>query len=159
MIIGAQFYTIREYCKDLDGLAESLKKVADIGYTTVQLSGTCPYDPTWMKEQLDKNGLKCVITHNSSDALSNEPERLVKDHDILDCKYIGLGGHKIKDEDGMRYDDFFTKYLNTAKHFSKKNLMYILKLIPELDLSIKRGEIEQWQAAEKLIFECLSRRN
>ena len=51
------------------------------------------------------------------------------------------------------------KYLNTAKHFSRKNLMYILKLIPELDLSIKRGEIEQWQAAEKLIFECLMRRN
>ena len=125
MIVGAQFYTIREFCKDLDNLAESLKKVADIGYTTVQLSGVCPYDPAWMKEQLDKNGLKCVITHNSSDALSNEPERLVKDHDILDCKYIGLGGHKIKDEDGMRYDDFFTKYLNTAKVF-KENGKYFM---------------------------------
>ena len=125
MVVGAQFYTIREFCKDLDNLAESLKKVADIGYTTVQLSGTCPYDPAWMKEQLDKNGLKCVITHNASDALSNEPERLVKDHDILDCKYIGLGGHKIKDEDGMRYDDFFTKYLESAKYF-KENGKYFM---------------------------------
>jgi len=50
------------------------------------------------------------------------------------------------------------KYLNTAKHFSRKNLMEILKLIPELDLAVKRGELEQWHAAEKLIFECLSRR-
>ena len=125
MIVGAQFYTIREFCKDLDNLAESLKKVADIGYTTVQLSGTCPYDPAWMKEQLDKNGLKCVITHNASDALSNEPERLVKDHDILGCDYIGLGSHKVKDEDGMRYDDFFTKYLESAKYF-KENGKYFM---------------------------------
>ena len=36
MKIGAQFYTIRDYCKNLDDFAESLKKVADIGYTTVQ---------------------------------------------------------------------------------------------------------------------------
>ena len=125
MIIGAQFYTIRDYCKDLDGLAESLKKVADIGYTTVQLSGTCPYDPAWMKEQLDKNGLKCVITHNPADALSNEPERIVRDHNVLDCKYIGLGSHKVKDEDGMRYDDFFTKYLESAKYF-KENGKYFM---------------------------------
>ena len=102
MLVGAQFFTIREYCKDLDGLAESLKKVADIGYTTVQLSGICEYDPAWMKEQLDKNGLKCVLTHMPPDKLSGEPELLVKNHDILACEYIGLGSHKVKDEDGMR---------------------------------------------------------
>ena len=45
MQIGAQFYTIREFCKTPEGLAESLKRVADIGYPTVQISGTCPYDP------------------------------------------------------------------------------------------------------------------
>lgn len=45
MVIGAQFYTLREFCKDLDSFALSLRKVADIGYTTVQISGTCQYDP------------------------------------------------------------------------------------------------------------------
>ena len=126
MIIGAQFYTIHDFCKDLAGLEESLKKVADIGYTTVQLSGVCPYDPEWMREQLDKNGLKCVITHNSSDRLANEPEALVKDHDILDCKYIGLGSHKVSDQEGMHYEDFFPKYLETAKYFKDhgKYFMY-----------------------------------
>ena len=33
--IGAQFYTLREFCKNTDDFAESLKKVADIGYKTV----------------------------------------------------------------------------------------------------------------------------
>ena len=48
MKIGAQMYTVREFCKTTEGLAESLKKIADIGYTTVQLSGVCDYDPAWM---------------------------------------------------------------------------------------------------------------
>ena len=51
MKTGAQFYTVRDFCKDLDGFAETLKKVADIGYKTVQISGTCAYEPEWLKAQ------------------------------------------------------------------------------------------------------------
>ena len=39
MNIGAQFFTIRDFCKTTEELAESLKRVADIGYKTIQLSG------------------------------------------------------------------------------------------------------------------------
>ena len=42
MIIGAQLYTRRDFCRNLDDFSENLKKVADIGYTSVQVSGTCP---------------------------------------------------------------------------------------------------------------------
>ena len=52
MEIGAQCYTIRDFCQTLDGLAESLKKVADIGYRTVQLSGTCAFEPQWLAKRL-----------------------------------------------------------------------------------------------------------
>ena len=52
MEIGAQFFTLRDFCKDTASFAETLKKVADIGYKTVQISGTCQYDPKWLQEQL-----------------------------------------------------------------------------------------------------------
>ena len=58
MEIGAQFFTVRDTCKTLEGFAETLKKVADIGYRTVQISGTCAYEPEWLKTQRDKNGLR-----------------------------------------------------------------------------------------------------
>lgn len=46
MILGAQFFTLREHCQTLEGLAESLARVADIGYTTVHLKDmTCGEDP------------------------------------------------------------------------------------------------------------------
>ncbi len=35
MEIGAQLYSVKEYCQDLNGFAESLKKIADIGYKKV----------------------------------------------------------------------------------------------------------------------------
>jgi len=126
MIIGAQFYTIREHCKTLDDFAMSLKKVADIGYTTVQISGTCEYDPQWLKAELDKNGLKCVLTHNSKDKLTDDPVALAKAHDVFGCDYVGLGGFKIKDEDGRRYSDFINTYSDVAKALAEngKYFMY-----------------------------------
>ncbi len=43
MEIGAQFYTVRAFCQNLDDFAETLRKVADIGYKNVQISATCPF--------------------------------------------------------------------------------------------------------------------
>ena len=97
MQIGAQFYTIRDFCKTPEDLALSLKKVADIGYKTVQISGTCPYDPQWLKEQLDATGLKCVLTHIAAARLQEETAQVVKDHDVFCCDYIGLGSYSFKE--------------------------------------------------------------
>ena len=43
MEIGAQLYTVRDYAKTTEDFAETLKKIADIGYRIVQVSGTCGY--------------------------------------------------------------------------------------------------------------------
>ena len=38
--IGAQYYTIRDYARTLEDFEESCRKVREIGYQTVQISGT-----------------------------------------------------------------------------------------------------------------------
>lgn len=91
MIIGAQLYTLRDFCKDLDSFSETLKKVAEIGYKTVQVSGVCAYEPSWLKDQLDKNGLKCVLTHISPEQIKANPEKVCDDHSVFDCNNIGMG--------------------------------------------------------------------
>ena len=72
MKIGAQLFTVRNYCQDLSSFAETLRKIADIGYTTVQVSGTCAFEAQWLKAQLDKNGLRCVITHTAPQKLQEQ---------------------------------------------------------------------------------------
>ena len=67
MRIGAQFYTLRDYCQTLEGLEESLRRVKEIGYEYVQISGVCQYEPEWLNEKLQEIGLKCVLTHWGAD--------------------------------------------------------------------------------------------
>ncbi|MBQ7411398.1 MAG: sugar phosphate isomerase/epimerase [Clostridia bacterium] len=91
MEIGAQFYTLRDHCSNLEDFALSLKKVADIGYRFVQISGVCEYSPEWLDAELKKNGLKCVLTHYGADEIKNHPDEVAKRHAMFGCKYIGLG--------------------------------------------------------------------
>lgn len=125
MKIGAQFYTIREHCKTLEDFAESLKKVADIGYTTVQISGTCAYDAQWLKEQLDKNGLKCVITHTAAARLQNETLAVCDEHKIFGAGCVGLGMHSLKDDLEEEYAKFVELYKPVAKTIKEQGLYFM----------------------------------
>ena len=91
MKIGAQLYTVREFCKDLDSFAETLKKVASLGYTSVQVSGTCKYDPYWLRDELKKNGLTCDLTHYDTKRIKNDTIGTCASHYIFGCKHVGVG--------------------------------------------------------------------
>ena len=91
MKIGAQFYTLREYCRDLRGLETSMKKVADIGFSSIQLSGVCAYEGEWAAEKARENGLTIDITHYDFKKICNETESTIKHHDALNCRCIGIG--------------------------------------------------------------------
>lgn len=110
MKIGAQLYTVREYCKNLDDLSLTLKKIADIGYRYVQVSGVCEYDSNWLKKELDKNGLKCVITHTPKSELLGNINKVINDHNALECDYVGLGHFAFNDE---KPDTSFEYFFNT----------------------------------------------
>ena len=116
MQIGAQFYTVRDLCKTLDDFALTLKKVADIGYKTVQISGTCPYEADWLKEQLAINDLKCVLTHIPVPKLVGETEQVIADHFTFDCPYIGLGYYSFDEsKEDATYDHFMKTFVPVAE--------------------------------------------
>lgn len=115
MQIGAQMYTTRESCKTLEGFAETLKRIADLGYRTVQVSGTCPYDGAWLKEQLDQNGLRCVLTHIPVPQLTGETERVIHEHDLFGCRYVGLGFWAFDPERDMSWDRWLELFPPVAK--------------------------------------------
>ncbi len=111
MEIGAQLYTLRDFCKTLNSFEETLKRVADIGYKNIQISGTCEYDAQWLASKLKENGLKCVLTHINSDKLCGDTLSVVKDHNVLDCKYVGLGYYPFnEDNENENYANFVNKY-------------------------------------------------
>ncbi len=91
MKIGAQLYTVREFCQTTDAFAETLARVADLGYTTVQVSGTCAFEPEWLRDALKKNGLTCSLTHTPYARFLADPDGLIAAHKTFGCPYIGLG--------------------------------------------------------------------
>ncbi len=126
MKIGAQFYTLREHCKDLESFSESLRKVADIGYRYVQISGTCPYDAQWLKSELDKNGLQCVLTHIPPARLTEDPAGVARDHDVLGCDHVGLGFYSFNEEKPEEtYEHFFPTFLPVMQALKEKGKLFM----------------------------------
>lgn len=116
MKIGVQMYSVREFCKDTDGLAETLKKIADMGYTTVQISGTCEFEAAWMAEELKKNGLSCVITHVKPDKIAADPAAVARDHLTFGCHNVGIGAMpNVKELSEEVYTSFVTKFRPLAE--------------------------------------------
>ena len=155
MEIGAQFFTIRDFCKNLDDFSESLKKVADIGYKNVQISGTCDYEPQWLAEELKKNGLKCVLTHTAGPKLQADAANIAKNHSVFGCDYVGLGSYGFKEENGESLEKFveiygpvadaiaangkYFMYHNHDHEFKKVGEKTILQLLSEVMPADKMG--------------------
>ena len=126
MVLGAQLFTVRELAKTPEQIDTVLKKIAEIGYTTVQVSGIGPIEPAKLRGICDRCGLRIVITHSSADRMLEDPEAVVKDHEILGCNLIGLGslGKYAYTEDGIR--QFIRDFTPVAKTYARHGmrLMY-----------------------------------
>ena len=92
-----------------------MKKVADMGYTTIQLSGVCRYDYDWMAQKLAETGLKCVLTHNPAERLLSQPDKVARDNNTIGCKYVGLGSYAFHRDSPDQPKDFAEYYTRTAQ--------------------------------------------
>ena len=91
--LGAQLYTLRDYTKTDADFLETLKKVKEIGYQVVQVSGIgadCTIEG--VAAALKETGLDCGATHINFDDLLNNFDREVYKHKSWNCEYVGIGG-------------------------------------------------------------------
>ena len=91
-VIGAQLYTLREFTQTPGDIAQTLKKVGEIGYEAVQVSGFGPIDKKELRTILDGEGLRCAATHVPFETMRDDFGRVVDEHKILGCEYPAIGG-------------------------------------------------------------------
>ncbi len=128
MIIGAQLYTLRNYCKTTADLENTVKRVADMGYTSVQLSGVCDYDPEWMRELLKDCGLVAPLTHFNYKKIVDETEAAISFHRTFGARYIGLGSipnFKKSGCDLKIYEQFLSEALPAAKKIAAAGMKFM----------------------------------
>jgi sugar phosphate isomerase/epimerase len=97
--LAVQMYTVREHTKTTRDLADSLRRIAQIGYPAVQLSAvgamngdTPEVNAGAARRMLDDNGLRCIATHRSWEALANDTDREIAFHQTLGCDFAAIGG-------------------------------------------------------------------
>lgn len=124
--IAAQLYTLRDYLKIPDQIFETLRKVKDIGYHAVQVSGLGPVEPLELKKMVDEIGLKICATHISYDRLKNDTDAVVREHKLWECEYVGLGAMPQQfRSSGKGYLEFLTEVSIIAKKISESGLKFI----------------------------------
>jgi len=82
-------FTIRDFIKTPDDFRKSMKKLADIGYRAVQISGM-GHDVMPAQDiaaVCAENNLTICATHEPSDMVLDEPEKVVERLKALGCKY------------------------------------------------------------------------
>lgn len=84
--IAAQFYTLRDYCQTAEALAKTARRVREIGYEAAQLSGIGPIGDAEVVAIMQGEGLKICATHEPSQQILDEPQKVVERLQRLDCK-------------------------------------------------------------------------
>lgn len=89
--IGAQFYTLRDYTKTIEDFDATCKRISEMGYKTVQISGT-PLGAKEMREVLDKYGLTALTSHRDAEDFFTKIDDIIEYNKTLGCTLCGMGG-------------------------------------------------------------------
>ncbi|HAA78373.1 TPA: sugar phosphate isomerase/epimerase [Candidatus Latescibacteria bacterium] len=125
-VVAAQMYTLREFCKTPADITSSLKRVAEIGYQAVQLSGLGPMDDKELKNVCDCEGLTICATHTGYHKLRDETDAVIEQHNIFECKYPAIGGlpKDCRENGAQGYIDFAKEASQVARKLSDAGMTF-----------------------------------
>ncbi len=122
--IGAQYYTIREFCKTLEDFDASCKKIKEIGYKTVQLSGIGNFEGKDIRKILDKYSLVAVCTHRSAQNYLENIEKEIEFHKAIGCNIAGLGAMPGFNGQLFTIMDFCEKFTSVSEKLKEHGITF-----------------------------------
>lgn len=125
MLLGAQTYTIRQFMQSERDFAESMRRLAQMGYTSIQLSGAGPLKPEFIRAACDDNGLTIVLTHTKPERILNDIDGVIREHQTLGCKYVGIGSMPERYRCDAWIDRFAVDYTAPAQELKDAG-MYLM---------------------------------
>lgn len=83
--LAAQLYTVRDFCKTAADLAATAKKIREIGYPAVQVSGIGAIPDDEVVRIMAGEGLTICATHEPSQSILDTPEKALERVRRLGC--------------------------------------------------------------------------
>ena len=122
--IGAQYYTIREQSQNIKDFEAACKKVKEIGYKIVQISGQ-PMAAAEMRPVLDDYDLKVVTTHRGFDDFLNRLDWVMDYNRTLGCELCGVGSMpKEYRGSSAKVSQFIDEASGVAEKLKKEDLYF-----------------------------------
>jgi len=92
-MIGLQLYTLRDFLKTPEDIKASMKKVKEIGYKVVQVSGMGPIELKDLKQIMNEAGLISNSAHINYERIVNETDKVIEEckimgYETLACPYL-----------------------------------------------------------------------
>jgi len=125
MKIGVQMYTIRDYLKNPQEINSSLKRIKELGFDLVQLSGLGPCGIDELTAMLKENGIEVCGTHSPWDRIADlrELDKLIEEHKKMGASQIGIGMKPNTYPDTYEgYTGFIKKINEICAHLKKAGL-------------------------------------
>ena len=85
--VAVQLYTVRDHLKTAEDYQESLQKIAEIGYKSVQISGPRPISESEIAALCHQKGLAINSSHEDSDLILQDPAKVVENLEAFGCRY------------------------------------------------------------------------
>ncbi len=139
-MIACQCYSVRRLFTDAQAADATLKAIRDIGYTAVQLSGIWHIPVETLTASCRKYGLTICATHISFAELETDIAKVIANHKLMDCPYIGIGAmprHCIESEEACRR---FIADMNTYGAILKKEGFTLVYHNHSFEYEIKFGD-------------------
>ena len=126
MQLGAQSYTIRNHTQTRPDFQQSMKRISDMGYRSVQLSAIGSFEASWIRSVCDSHGLRIVLTHTDPERIKNDTAQVIRDHEVLGCPYVGIGMMPAPYRSPESIGDFIRDYTGPARQIREagKLLLY-----------------------------------
>lgn len=84
--VAIQLFTLRDFCKTAPELAETARRVREIGYQAVQISGVGPIPEDELVRIFKNEGLRICATHEPSDRILNDTDAVIDRLGKLECR-------------------------------------------------------------------------
>ena len=114
MDYGIQLYSVRDLAEK--DLSAAVKRVAELGYSSVEFAGFFGHSPEEVNEMLRENNLRVSSTHSGFDDLVNNYDETVAFHKAIGNKLYIIPGYDLGSQEKL--DGFVKKASEISKRLA-----------------------------------------
>ena len=86
--VAVQLYTLRDHLKTPEAYQESLQKIAEIGYKSVEVAGPRPIDEGDIAALCAEKGLIINACHEDAELILTNPAQVLENLESFGCRYV-----------------------------------------------------------------------